>query len=151
MKNRDKYDKAWKIRKRLNYWIWETTLFKNKQVPRIFQWIKNSQWFRSVIVSVSTDVLLNKRVLVKKESLHSNILQSVLFKVLQGVFLLSLNTEICRRKWEINSILKLHVRCGFKQFWKMYLNLCSRSSRLSYVISIIPKYCHIKKNGFVRV
>ena len=54
----------------------------------------------SVFVSVS-----NKVQPYKKESVDSNILQSILFEVLRRVCLLSLNIGQWRRKWEFNSIL----------------------------------------------
>ena len=41
---------------------------------------------------------------------------------------------------EINSILEPQLQSGFKQFWKLYLNLCSSkclNSRMSCVISLI--------------
>ena len=44
---------------------------------------------KTVFVSVSNDVLPNNRVSVKKELFDSNILQSVLFKVLRRVCLKS--------------------------------------------------------------
>ena len=65
----------------------------------------------------------------------------MLFKVLRRVCLLSWNIRQWRRKWEVDSILEPQLQGGFKEFWKLYLNLCSckwlNSSR-SRVINLIP-------------
>ena len=66
---------------------------------------------------------------------------SVLFKVLRRVCLLLLYIGQWRRKREIDSIPEPQLQSGFKQFWKLYLNLCLRklfSSRRSRMISLIP-------------
>ena len=65
----------------------------------------------------------------------------MLFKVLRRVCLLSWNIGQWRRKWEVDSILEPQLQSGFKQFWKLYLNLCSRkwlNSSRSRVINLIP-------------
>ena len=95
----------------------------------------------SAFVSESNEREPNKRVCVKQESLDSNILESMLFKVLRRVCLLSWNIGQWRRKWEVDSILEPQLQSGFKQFWKLYLNLCSRkwlNSSRSRVINLIP-------------
>ena len=68
-------------------------------------------------------------------------MESMLFKVLRRVCLLSWNIGQWRRKWEVDSILEPQLQSGFKQFWKLYLNLCSRkwlNSSRSRVINLIP-------------
>ena len=95
----------------------------------------------SVFVSESNEVEPNKKVCVEKESLDSNILESMLFKVLRRVCLLSWNIRQWRRKWEVDSILGPQLQGVFKQFWKLYLNLCScksLNSSPSRVINLIP-------------
>ena len=72
--------------------------------------------------------------------MDSNNLESMLFKVLRRVCLLSWNIGQWRRKWEVDSILEPQLQSGFKQFWKLYLNLCSRkwlNSSRSPVINLI--------------
>lgn len=44
MKIRDRYNKTSEILKGLNYCISKTKFFSNKEVSRIFQSIKYSQW-----------------------------------------------------------------------------------------------------------
>ena len=53
---------------------------------------------KSVLVSESNEVQPYKKVRVKQESVDSNILQSMLFKVLRKECLLSLNIGQWRRK-----------------------------------------------------
>ena len=89
----------------------------------------------------SNEVQPYKRVCFKLESIDSNILQSVLFKVLRGACLLSWNIGQCRRKWEVDAILEPQLQSGIKQIWKLYLNLCSRkwlNSSQSRTIKLIP-------------
>ena len=54
-----------------------------------------------VFLSVLNNVLPSKRVCCKKEPVDSNILQSISYKVLRTVCLVSLNIGHCRRKWEV--------------------------------------------------
>ena len=61
----------------------------------------------SVFASESNEVEPNKRVCVKWESVDSNILESVLFKVLRRLFRLSW-------KWEVGSILEPQLQSVFK-------------------------------------
>ena len=58
--------------------------------------------------------------------MDSNNLESMLFKVLRRVCLLSWNIGQWRREWEVDSILEPQLQSGFQQFWKLQLNLCSR-------------------------
>ena len=67
-----------------------------------------------MFVSISNDVLLNDDVYVKEESVNSNILQSVSFKVLRRVCLLSLNMGLRRRLAEINSTSETQLQNEFK-------------------------------------
>ena len=88
----------------------------------------------------SNNVLPHNRVSNKEEFVNSSNLQSVLFKVLRGVYLLSLNIGQWRRKCEVDSISKPQLQIGFKQSWKLCLNLCSRKwlrPTRSRVISLI--------------
>ena len=64
---------------------------------------------------VSNNVLPHNRVSNKEEFVNSSNLQSVLFKVLRGVYLLSLNIGQWRRKCEVDSISKPQLQIGFKQ------------------------------------
>ena len=65
-------------------------------------------------VSISNDVLPNDHVYVKEESVNSNILQSVSFKVLRRVCLLSLNMGLRRRLAEIDSTSETQLQNEFK-------------------------------------
>ena len=65
-------------------------------------------------VSISNDVLPNGDVYVKEESVNSNILQSVSFKVLRRVCLLSLNMGLRRRLAEIDSTSETQLQNEFK-------------------------------------
>ena len=67
-----------------------------------------------VFVSISNDVLPNDDVYVKEESVNSNILQSVSFKVLRRVCLLSLNMGLRRRLAEIDSTSETQLQNEFK-------------------------------------
>ena len=68
-------------------------------------------------------------------------LQLILFKVLRRVYHSSLNVGQWRRKCEVDLISKPQLQIGFKQSWKLCLNLCSRKWLIptrSRVISLIP-------------
>ena len=72
---------------------------------------------------------------------NSSNLQSILFKVLRRVCWSSLNVGQWRRKCEVDLISKPQLQIGFKQSWKLCLNLCSRKWLIptrSRVISLIP-------------
>ena len=72
--------------------------------------------------------------------MDSSNLESMFFKVLRRVCLVSWNVGQYRRKWEVDSILEPQLQSGFKQFWKFYLNLCSHkwlNSSRSRVINLI--------------
>ena len=87
-----------------------------------------------VFVSESNEVQSNNRVCVKQELFDSKILQSRLFKVLRIVCLLSWNIGHRRRKWGVDSILEPQLQSGFKQFWKLYLSLCSRKKTVKKTV-----------------
>ena len=95
----------------------------------------------SEFVSVSNNVLPNKITCVNEESPVSGNLQSIFLKVLRRDCLLTLNMGQWRRKWDVDSTSKPQLQSGFKQFWKLCLNLCSRkwlSPSRRRVISLIP-------------
>ena len=79
----------------------------------------------SVFFSSSNKVLPYNRICDNEEFFNSSNLQSILFKVLRRVYLLSLNIGHWRRKCEIDSISKPQLQIGFKQSSKLCLNLCS--------------------------
>ena len=90
--------------------------------------------------SLSNNVLLCNRICNKEELLNCSNLQWILFKVLRRVYRSSLNVGQWRRKCEVDSISKPQLQIGFKQSWKLCLNLCSRKWHIptcSRVISLI--------------
>ena len=52
------------------------------------------------------------------------------------VFYHWINIGQWRRKWEVHTILVLQLQSAFKQFWKLYLSLCSR---IGWVVWNHPK------------
>ena len=85
----------------------------------------------------SNNELPNSSVSIREDSFVSINLQSILFRVLRRVILLSSN------KGQLLSIPQLQRR--LMQFWKLWLNLCSRrwlSPRRSRVISLIPLWLY---------
>ena len=89
----------------------------------------------------SNNELPNTSVFIKEDSFVSINLQSILFRVLRRVILLSSNKGQWRKKWDVDSISIPQLQRGLIQFWKLWLNLCSRkrlSPRRSRVLSLIP-------------
>ena len=85
-------------------------------------------------------MLQYKRFCDKEEFVKSSTLQSVLFKVFRMVYLSSLNIRQWRRTCEVASISKLQLLIGFKQFWKLCLNIMSRKwlrFRCSRAVSLV--------------
>ena len=80
-------------------------------------------------------------VCVKTKWVLFNRLQSILLKVLRRVYLALVNTGQWRKKWVVASIPWPQSHKGFKDSWKLCLNLCSLKllkPRRSRVISLIP-------------
>ena len=94
-----------------------------------------------VLASVSNELLLKRRVLIKTGSQRSRRLLSMFTRVLRRVRLSVIYVGQWRRKCAVDSISKPQLQNGFKESWKLCLNLCSRKwlkpSR-SLVINLIP-------------
>ena len=89
----------------------------------------------------SNNVLSYNRVCEKEDLVNSSNFQSILFWVLRRVYRSSLNAGQWRRKCEVDSMSKPQLQTGFKQSWKLCLNLCSRKWLIptrNLVISLIP-------------
>ena len=92
-----------------------------------------------VFFSLLNNVLPYKRVCNKEDLVNSSNLQSILFKVLRGVYRSSLNVGQRRRKCEVDSIFKPQLQIAFKKSWKLCLNLCSRKWTLLYDDNLISE------------
>ena len=94
-----------------------------------------------VLASVSNELLPKRRVLIKTGSQRSRRLLSMFTRVLRRVRLSIIYVGQWRRKCAVDSISKQQLQNGFKEFWKLCLNLCSgkriKLSR-SLVIKSIP-------------
>ena len=89
----------------------------------------------------SNNELLNSSVPIREDSFVPINLQSILFRVFRRVILLSWNIGQRRKKLDVDSISISQLHRGSLQFWKLWLNLCSRrwlSPRRSRVINLIP-------------
>ena len=94
-----------------------------------------------VLAFVSNELLPKRRVLIKTGSQKCRRLLSMFFMVLRRVCLSVIYMGQWRRKCAVDSISKPQLQNGFKESWKLYLNLCSRSwlkPSLSLVINLIP-------------
>ena len=112
--------------------------FSNLSVDKIYSIVALRM---RVFFSLSNNVLPYKRVCDKEDLVNSSNVQSILFKVLRRVNRSSLNVGQWRRKCEVDSISKPLLHIGFKQSWKLCLNLCSRKWLIptrSRVIGLIP-------------
>ena len=98
MKYGDKYNKIRETLKGLNDCIWKK--FSKKEVLRIYLIVLLRI---NVFVSVSKGLPPKKRVCFKEESSDSNILRSVLFKVLKSMCMSTLDKGQWRRKLEVDS------------------------------------------------
>ena len=94
-----------------------------------------------VLASLSNELLPKRIVLIKTGSQKSRRLLSMFSMVLRRVRLSVIYVGQWRRKCEVDSISKPQLQNGFKESWKLCLNLCSRKwlkpSR-SLVINLIP-------------
>ena len=94
-----------------------------------------------VLASASNKLLPKRRVLIKTGSQRSRRLLSMFSMVLRIVRLSVIYVGQRRRKCAVDSISKPQLQNGFKESWKLCLNLCSRKwlkpSR-SLVINLIP-------------
>ena len=94
-----------------------------------------------VLAFVSNELLPKRRVLIKTGSQKCRRLLSMFFMVLRRVCLSVIYMGQWRRKCAVDSISKPQLQNGFKESWKLCLNLCSRKwlkpSR-SLVINLIP-------------
>ena len=94
-----------------------------------------------LLASVSNELLPKRRVLIKTGSQRSRRLLSMFTRVLRRVRLSIIYVGQWRRKCAVDSISKPQLQNGFKESWKLCLNLCSRKwlkpSR-SLVINLIP-------------
>ena len=94
-----------------------------------------------VLASVSNELQPKRRVLIKIGSQRFRKLLSIFTRVLRRVRISIIYMGQWRRKCAVDSISKLQLQNGFKESWKLCLNLCSRKwlkpSR-SLVINLIP-------------
>ena len=116
--------------------------WKNDSSNLLVERIYSIAAFRTfVLVFVSIELLPKRRVLIKTGSQRSTRLLSVFTRVLRRVRLSITYVEKRRRKCAVDSISKPQLQNGFKESWKLCLNLCSRKwlkpSR-SLVINLIP-------------
>ena len=112
--------------------------FSNLSVDKIYSIVALRMQF---FFSLSNNLLPFKRVSYKENSVNASNVQSILLKVLRRVNRSSLNVGQWRRKCEVDSISKPQLHIGFKQSWKLCLNLCSRKwliTTRSRVIRLIP-------------
>ena len=99
----------------------------------------------------SNNELPNTSVFIKEDSFVSINLQSILFRVLRRVILLSSNKGQWRKKWDVDSISIPQLQRGLIQFWRLRLNLCSRrwlSPRQSRIVSLIPLWLQQLKKPY---
>ena len=95
----------------------------------------------SVFFSLSKNVLPYNWVCNKEDFVNSSNLKSILLHLLKRVYLSSLNIGQWGRKCEKDSVFTPRLQTGFKQSWKICLNLCSHKwlgPTHSRVISLIP-------------
>ena len=94
-----------------------------------------------VLAFVSNEFLPKSRVLIKTGSQRCKIFLLMFFMLLRRVGLSVIYMEQWRRKYAVDSIPKPQLQNGFKESWKLCLNLCSRKwlkpSR-SLVSNLIP-------------
>ena len=94
-----------------------------------------------VVASASNELLPKRKVSIKTGSQRSRRLLSMFSMVLKRVRLSVISVGQWRRKCAVDSISKPQLQNGFKESWKLCLNLCSRKwlkpSR-SLVINLIP-------------
>ena len=94
-----------------------------------------------VLVSVSNELLPKRRVLIKTGPQRSRRLLSMFPMVLKRVRVSVIYVRQWRRKCAVDSVSKPQLQNGFKESWKLCLNLRSRKwlkpSR-SLVINLIP-------------
>ena len=94
-----------------------------------------------VLASVSNELQPKRRVLIKIGSQRFRKLLSIFTRVLRRVRISIIYMGQWRRKCAVDSISKLQLQNGFKESWKLCLNLCSRKwlkpSR-SLVSNLIP-------------
>ena len=112
----------------LSIYIYTVKLRHNHRVPK-------------TVRSVSNEWLSKRRVLIKTGSQRSRRLLSVFTRVLRRVRLSILYVGQWRRKCTVDSISKPQLQKGFKETWKLCLNLCSRkwlTPSRSLVINLIP-------------
>ena len=112
--------------------------FSNLSVDKIYSIVALRMQF---FFFFSNNLLPFKRVSYKENSVKASNVQSILFKVLRRVNRSSLNVGQWRRKCEVDSISKPQLHIGFKQSWKLCLNLCSHKwliTTRSRVIRLIP-------------
>ena len=93
------------------------------------------------LVLTSNDLLPKRRIFVKLKLLESNNLLSMFLTMLRRISLSFWNRGHWRKKCTHDSKSVPHLQIGFKESWKLCLNLCSgkwlRPVR-SLVISFIP-------------
>ena len=102
-----------------------------------------------VLAFVSNEFLPKSRVLIKTGSQRCRILLLMFFMLLRRVGLSVIYMEQWRRKYTVDSISKLQLQNGFKESWKLCLNLCLRKwlkRNHSLVINLIPwGFWHLKR------
>ena len=94
-----------------------------------------------VLASVSNEVLPKRRTLIKTGLHRSRRLLSILSMVLRRVGLSLIHVRQWRRKCAVDWISKPQLQSGFKESWKLCLNLCLRKwlkPSHSLLINLIP-------------
>ena len=78
-----------------------------------------------VLASGSTELLPKRTVFIGTSSQRSSRLLSMFSMALRRVHLSVVYMGQWRRKWAVDSISKPQLQNGFKESWKLCLNLCS--------------------------
>ena len=78
-----------------------------------------------VLAFASSELLPKRRVLIKIGSQRCRRLSSMFFMVLRRICLSVICMGRWRRKCAVDSISKLQLQNGFKESWKLFLNLFS--------------------------
>ena len=91
----------------------------------------------SSFVSIANEVQPCKNVVLNKNQLTLIFCNDCCLRCAGGyVFYHWINIGQWRRKWEVDTVLEPQLQSAFKQFWKLYLSLCSR---IGWVVWNHPK------------
>ena len=110
----------------------------NLSVDRIHLIVAFKIW---VLEALSKDASPKRKILVTAGSAYSNNFWSMSFRVLRRSYLSVVNVGQYSKKCEIDFTMKPQWHLGFKEFWKVFVNLCFckwLSPRCSQVTNVIP-------------